>query len=47
MQTSKQTGFHGANAVLTDELERENDALINMVQMYMTDKEQVTTLTRT
>ena len=47
MQTSTQTRFHGANAVLTDELEKENDALIKMAQMYMTDKELITTLTWT
>ena len=32
--------------VLMDELERENDAHINMAHMTMTDKEHITTLTR-
>ena len=37
-QTAKQTGLHGAKTVLTDELERANDALINMAQTAMTEK---------
>ena len=44
---NKQTGFHESNAVLTEKMERANDALINMAQTAMTDKDKITTLTRT
>ena len=46
-QTAKHTVSHGANAVLTDELERSNYALISMAQMSMTDKEHTATITWT
>ena len=44
--TYKQTGLHRTNTVLTDELERANNSLINMAQTAMMDKEHITTLTR-
>ena len=43
-QTANQTGFHRENTVLIYKLERTNNALINMEQMDMTDKEQITML---
>ena len=46
-QTANQTGFQGENAVLTKKLERANKNLINMAQMAITEKKQITMLTRT
>ena len=40
-------GFHEATRALIDKLERANDALINMAQMEMMEKEKFTTLTWT
>ena len=37
--TVKQMGFHGRNMVLMDELDRAKNALINMAQTAMVDKD--------
>ena len=37
-QMDNQMGFHGENAMLREELERSNSALLNMAQTAMTDK---------
>lgn len=42
--TTKQMGFHSANAVVTEELERANEVLVNMATASARDKEEMTQL---
>ena len=45
--TLKQTRYHGAKYMLTDELEQANDVLVNMKQILPVDRYQITIITRT
>jgi hypothetical protein len=45
--TAKQGGFHGVNAIVAEQLEQANDALVNLVSAAAADRDQMVLLNRT
>jgi septal ring factor EnvC (AmiA/AmiB activator) len=45
--SARQGGFHGVNAIVADQLDQANDALVNLVSAAAADRDQMAILNRT